>query len=320
MPARIDCLQYCNWNRERFLEMRAGRLDAVHVTVCYHENFRETVANIAAWNELFAQHADLIMPGRCADDVRVASESERTAIFFGFQNCSPIEDDIHLVETCYALGARFMQLTYNNQSLLAGGCYEERDSGISRMGHEVVAEMNRLGMVIDMSHSGELSTLQAVGLSRRPIAITHANPSFWRDCPRNKSDTVLRALGDSGGMLGLSLYPHHLKDGSDCTLQSFCEMAARTAEIIGAKHLGIGSDLCRGHPDSVVGWMRDGRWRKSVEDDSAVFPQQPQWFDSAADFDNLHSGLRAAGFNEEETDGILGENWLRFFAHSIHPE
>ena len=151
-----------------------------------------------------------------------------------------------------------MQLTYNNQSLLAGGCSEERDCGLTRMGREVVGEMNRLGMAIDMSHSGDASTLQAMELSRRPIAITHANPKFWRDCPRNKSDAVLRALGDSGGMLGLSLYPHHLKDGSECGLLSFCEMAARAAEIIGPRQLGIGSDLCRG--TSRFCRSLDARW------------------------------------------------------------
>ena len=319
-PVRIDGLQYCNWNRERFLEMRKGKLDAVHVTVCYHENFRETVANIAEWSDRFAAHSDLIFPGRTADDVRTAKAGGRTAIFFGFQNCSPIENDIYLVESCFALGARFMQLTYNNQTALAGGCYEAEDSGIARTGREVISEMNRLGMVADLSHAGEKSALQAMELSRRPIAITHANPSFWRECPRNLSDTVLRALGDSGGMLGLSLYPHHLRGGSECALQSFCEMVVKTAEIVGIGNLGIGSDLCRGQPDSVVRWMRDGRWRKGGEDDSAVFPPQPEWFQSAADFNNLDSGLRAAGLGETEIAGILGENWLRFFSRAFLPE
>lgn len=323
MPAaRIDCLQYCNWSRERFEEMQAGGLHAVHATVCYHENFHETVQNITHWNDLFIRHADLIMPGRTADDVRAAQASGRVAIFFGFQNCSPIEDNIRLLEICHALGARFMQLTYNNQSLLAGGCYEASDSGLTRMGRQAVTEMNRLGLVIDMSHSGEISTLQAAELSQRPIAITHANPAFWHPARRNKSTAVLRALKACGGMLGLSLYPHHLKDGGTCTLQSFCEMSMRTAEIIGVENLGIGSDLCRGHPDGVVQWMRTGRWSKEIDfgegdADNPGFPSMPEWFQTAADFNNLPAGLRAAGFNDAEAAGILGENWLRFFARSF---
>ena len=319
---RIDSLQYCAWNEARFQEMRAGGLDAVHVTICYHENFHETIANMQRWNDYFNDFAHLIMRGRCADDVRAAQQSGRTAIFFGFQNCSPIEDDIRLLEICRDLGARFMQLTYNNQSLLAGGCYEEHDGGVSRMGRQVIAEMNRLGVVVDMSHSGETSTLQAIELSSRPIAITHANPAAWYAARRNKSDTVLRALGESGGMLGLSLYPHHLRGRSDCTLEDFCRMAAQAAELMGAQHIGIGSDLCRGHPDSVVEWMRNGRWSRVRDfgEGSAAepgFPPQPNWFESAADFPGLEQGLRQAGFSQSEADGVLGENWLRFFTDSF---
>jgi membrane dipeptidase len=103
------------------------------------------------------------------------------------------------VEILHTLGLRFMQLSYNNQSLLATGCYEAEDPGLTRMGREVVAEMNRVGLVVDMSHSAERSTLEAIEVSARPIAITHANPASWHPARRNKSDTVLRALAESGG-------------------------------------------------------------------------------------------------------------------------
>ncbi len=255
----IDCLQYCNWSEKIFRQMREGGVDAVHVTIAYHEMFRETVANIEQWNRWFEQFPELIFQGRTGDDVRRARKEGRTAIFFGFQNPSPIEDDIGLVEICHTLGARFMQLTYNNQSLLATGCYETEDTGLTRMGRAVVAEMNRVGLVVDMSHSAERSTLDAIEFSSRPIAITHANPSFWHPARRNKSDDVLRSLGQSGGMLGFSLYPHHLRGGSDCTLDDFCEMVAKTAELMGPERIGIGTDLCQDQPDSIVEWMRVGR-------------------------------------------------------------
>lgn len=321
----IDALQYCNWSEKIFRQMREAGVAAVHVTICYHENFRETVTNIQAWNRRFEGHGDLICPARSGADIRAAQASGRTAIIFGLQNCSPIEDDIGLVEICHQLGIRFMQLTYNNQSLLAAGCYESQDGGITRMGREVIAEMNRVGMVIDMSHSAEISTLQAIDLSARPIAITHANPASWHKGKRNKSDTVLKALAVHGGMLGFSLYPHHLKGGSSCTLEDFCAMVARTAELMGAKHLGIGSDLCQDQPDSVVTWMRNGRWTKTLDFGegsaaSAGFPPQPPWFRDNRDFGNIARGLRAAGFSEAETHGILGGNWLRFFDESFGPK
>jgi membrane dipeptidase len=320
----IDGLQYSNWSETIFRQMRRAGITAVHATIAYHENFRETVANIERWNRWFERFPELILHARSAADVARARREKRTAIVLGLQNPSAIEDDIGLVEICHMLGIRFMQLSYNNQSLLATGCYETTDPGITRMGRQVIKEMNRVGLVIDMSHSAERSTLEAIEISERPIAITHANPKSWHPALRNKSDDVLRALTASGGMLGFSLYPHHLKDGSDCTLDGFCAMVARTAELMGVDRLAIGSDLCQDQPDSVVEWMRTGRWTKEIDFGegsarNAGFPLQPAWFQDNTGFVNLRVGLRAAGFSAGDTAKILGGNWLRFFASSFAP-
>lgn len=322
MTLLIDALQYANWSEKIFRQLREGGVDAVHVTITYHENFRETVLNIERWNRWFERFPSLIFQGRSAADVALARESGRTAIFFGSQNPSCIEDDIGLVEVLHTLGLRFMQLTYNNQSLLASGCYEAEDTGLTRMGREVVAEMNRVGLVVDMSHSGERSTLDAIEHSSRPIAITHANPSSWHPALRNKSETVLRALAQSGGMLGFSVYPHHLKGGSACALQEYCEMIARTADLMGINHIGIGTDLCQDQPDSVVEWMRMGRWTKSADygEGSAAapgFPAMPEWFVDNRDFGRIATGLRATGMSDAEVAAVMGENWLRFFDTSF---
>ncbi|MEM9499450.1 MAG: membrane dipeptidase [Pseudomonadota bacterium] len=322
MSVRIDCLQYCNWSEEIFRQMRAGGLDAVHVTIAYHETFRDTVANLETWNRRFEIHPDLIMKGRFAQDITIARQTNRTAIFFGFQNPSPIEDDIGLVEVWHDLGARFMQLSYNNQSLLATGCYEAEDPGLTRMGRAVIAEMNRVGLVVDMSHSSERSTLDAAELSSRPIAITHANPALWHPARRNKSDAVIRAVTEQGGMMGFSIYPHHLAGGSACSLDSFCRMMADTADRYGTTQFGIGSDLCQNQPDSVVEWMRTGRWTKQTDygEGSAAapgFPPQPGWFRDNRDFGRIEEGLRATGFSDPEIAGLMGDNWLRFFESSF---
>ena len=324
MSPRIDALQYANWSEKIFRQMRAGGVDAVHVTITYHENFRETVLNIEAWNLWFEQFPDLIFQGFKAEDIDLARQTGRTAIFFGSQNPSCIEDDIGLVEVLHRLGLRFMQLTYNNQSLLASGCYEAEDTGLTRMGREVVAEMNRVGMVIDMSHSGERSTLDAIAHSACPIAITHANPASWHPALRNKSDRVLRALAEGSGMLGFSVYPHHLRQGSDCTLEDFCTMVARTADLIGVDHIGIGTDLCQDQPDSVVDWMRAGRWTKARDygEGSAAnpgFPPMPDWFRDNRDFGKIEEGLRAAGFSARDVGAVMGGNWARFFRDSFGP-
>jgi len=320
---KIDNLQYCKWSEEIFKINNEAGLDAIHVTIAYHEDFDELQDNINNWDNNFDSYSDLIFHGKTYLDIEKAKETNKTAVFFGFQNCSPIEDNINLVEEVHKLGAVFMQLTYNNQSLLATGCYEENDSGVTRMGKEVIKEMNRVGVVVDMSHSAEKSTFDAIELSEKPIAITHANPYFWHAARRNKSSELLKELGASGGMLGLSLYPHHLLDGTDCTLDSFCSMVAQTAEIMGVKQIGIGSDLCLKQPASVVEWMRNGTWTRTKDygegnASNAAFPDQPSWFQDARGFVNLEKGLKLVGFDEKEIKLILGNNWFNFYKEYIN--
>jgi len=320
----IDALQYSRWSRAVFEQMRAGKLDCCHVTIAYHETALETLRRVGEWNRLFEAHGDLITRVGSGDDVRNANRHSKTGIVYGFQNCSPIEDDYNLVEIFHQLGVRFMQLSYNNQSLLATGCYEQEDPGITRFGKQVIREMNRVGMVIDMSHSAERSTLEAIELSERPVAITHANPHSFHPALRNKSDNVLKALAESGGMLGFSLYPHHLAGGTDCRLEDFCQMVADCAELMGVDRIGIGSDLCQDQPDSVVEWMRNGRWSRSTDfgEGSAAnagFPNQPGWFANSSHYGNISEGLIGQGFGAAEVEKIMGGNWLTFFDRSFGP-
>ena len=119
-------------------------------------------------------------------------------------------------------------------------------------------------------------------------------------------------------MLGLSLYPHHLKDGTNCSLKNFCEMIAKTVDLIGIKNIGIGSDLCLNQPDAVVDWMRNGTWTKTKNygegsKDKKGFPKQPDWFLDGRGFKNLENGLKNIGFASEEINNILGNNWFNFY-------
>jgi len=318
MNFKIDNLQYCNWSREIFEINREAELDAVHATIVYHEDFDELQQVLKKWDKHFKENSDLIFLGKDFKDIEKAKLKNKTAIFFGFQNCSPIEDDIELIHKVHDQGCRFMQLTYNNQSLLATGCYEKIDGGVTNFGKEAIKEMNKVGIVIDMSHSGEKSTLDAIDISEKPIAITHANPSFWYEAIRNKSTDLLKNLSNSNGMLGLSLYAHHLKDGTNCKLENFCEMVARTVDIMGVNSIGIGSDLCLKQPNSVVEWMRNGTWTKKKNygegsKSKPGFPKQPDWFLDARGFKNLNIGLKKIGFNDSEVNAILGNNWYNFY-------
>ena len=125
-------------------------------------------------------------------------------------------------------------------------------------------------------------------------------------------------------MLGLSLYPHHLQGGSNCTVESFCRMVYDTAGRYGVDHVGLGSDLCQDQPDSVVSWMRNGRWTNVADygEGSAAepgFPDQPAWFRDNRDFGNIRRGLDDVGFAADEVGALMGGNWLRFYDESFGP-
>ena len=155
MNFKIDNLQYCNWSRKIFEYNRSAGLDAVHVTIVYHEDYHELLDEIKKWEILFSENSDLIFLGRNSKDIEKANSEKKTAIFFGFQNCSPIEDDISLVEKVHNLGCRFMQLTYNNQSLLATGCYEKIDSGVTNFGREVIKNGYKYDLCLECGKNDE---------------------------------------------------------------------------------------------------------------------------------------------------------------------
>ena len=321
----IDGLQYCKWDREYFLSLQKSGITAVHVTLVYHEMARETLTRFAQWNKLFEQNSDLIMPVMSMSDVQLAKSTGKVGIFFGAQNCSPIDDEIGLIEVMRKQGLLIMQLTYNNQSLLATGCYEKNDSGITRFGKQAIAEMNRVGMIIDMSHSAQQSTLEAIDLSSRPICISHANPIFAHDALRNKSDEVIKALAARGGLLGFSLYPFHLPNSSACTLDDFCAMIAKTADLVGVDHLGIGSDLCLNQPQEVLEWMRNGKWSKAMDygegsSSNSGWPDDLPWFKDEHGMENIYNGLIKYGFQEKEANQILGGNWFNFLDDGLKPK
>ena len=317
VPFTVDALQYPRPSRALFAEWRAAKLDAVHVTLVYHASFEEAGRALGRWLTLARDHADLIRVAASAADIRRAREEGRTAVLFGFQNPSPIGDDVGLIAVWRRAGVAFMQPTYNNASLLGSGHAEPVDGGLTLMGREAVREMNRVGQVIDLSHAGERTALDAIEASGRPVAVTHANPRRDRDTARNVSDAVIAALVETGGMLGFSLYPHHLPDGPDCTLARFCRMVADVAERFGTANLGIGSDLCQDQPDGEVEWMRTGRW--TFRRDGAAFPPMPSWFRSNRDWNALREGLIAHGFAADEVAALLGDNWMRFLRDALEP-
>ena len=314
----IDALQASNWDEAQFRALNHAGIDAVHVTLAFWHDCKETLSLLGKWLRWFDEYNDLILLVKSADDIRLAHSSGRTGIILGFQNSSPIEDELQLVSVFHSLGIRIMQLTYNNQNLIGSGCYEKNDAGLTNFGRNVIREMNRLGMIIDVSHTSERTCMEAIEFSERPIAITHANPLEFQNVVRNKSNELLKELAESGGVLGFSLYPMHLSGGARCTLDSFCEMVADTSEKIGIEHLGLGSDMCLGWDDSYLLYMRHGTWDRvdnNLENGSRKvrWPGYPEWFQNPSDLRNVAIGLANKGFSETEIAMLMGGNWFRFF-------
>jgi len=319
----IDALHSSNWDRELLEEVRRGGIDVVHVTCALWESARDTLTTLGKWHRRIRDNSDIVLLALTAADIDHAVETGRTAVVLGFQAASPIEDELDLIQMFHMLGVRIMQLTYNNQSLVGGSCYEEHDSGLSRFGRQVIAEMNRVGMLVDLSHVGERTSLEAIALSERPVTITHSNPLSSFGHARNKSDQVLKKLAANGGVLGCTIYPP-LIGGKDVTLESWIDIVARAADLIGVEHVGIGTDASRKWEDSHLQWVRLGRWGHDpalgrTVSGSDSWPIWPAWFQTPADFPNIADGLRKHGFSEKEMGAILGGNWKRIFGDGFGP-
>jgi membrane dipeptidase len=316
----IDAMQYSNWNREIFEEWRAADLACAHVTVSIWEDARETLHELGKWATRINQNSDILAPVRSVADLDQAYAEGKTGVIFGFQNSSPFEDDIRLVETFHDLGVKFAQPTYNIQTLVGGSCYEPTDSGLSRYGALVVGEMNRVGMIPDLSHSGVRTASDILDVSTKPVVYTHANPRFFYDHPRNVPNDLLKKVAASGGAVGLAPYPHLTPD--DCSVEDFCAMAARVVELIGVEHVAIGTDTGLGHADGVLDWIRMGTWtiEKNYGAGSAANPgwaPLPSWYGGTKDLPDLFSALEKHGFSSDEVDLIAGGNWRRVFVESF---
>ncbi|SFQ48792.1 membrane dipeptidase [Amycolatopsis rubida] len=309
----VDGLQINNWDRKVLEELKAGGVTGVNATCAVWEGPQETLRAVADWYELARDNADLVVLAENADDIRQAKRDGRLAVLLGFQNSSPFGDDYRMVEVFHRLGVRIAQLTYNIQNLVGGACYDDHDSGLTAYGRFIVAEMNRVGMLVDLSHVGNRTSRDAIDASAGPVAITHANPLSFADSPRNKPDDVIDALAARGGVLGCCLYPNVI-GGEKTTRRQFCEMVAGLVERIGPDHVALGSDCTRNWSQDYVAWLRNGRWRPA----SAVpvepqWPVWPTWFGGPADFPVLTEGLLEVGLDETVVAQVLGGNWLRLF-------
>ncbi len=310
----VDFLQISNWSEAVFKNMRRGGLTAVNCTCSILENFRDTVKNLIWWRRAFDNYSDLIVPVLHTADLRAVKQTSRTGIILGFQNTSAIEDDLNLLTTFHNLGVRVMQLTYMEANLVGQGCLERIDAGITGFGQEVIAEMNRLGILIDLSHVGHRTTMDAIEFSQKPVAFTHANPSRLCDHPRNQPDEAIKAVADKGGVVGATIFPPFLPSGNDSTLDDFVRVVDYLVELIGINHVAVGTDFTEGQPREWFDWILTGKSKRGPQLKLNHPLKNPEGIQNAADFPNLTASLINHGYSESDVCKIMGENIIRLFS------
>ena len=230
----IDGLNISNWESPAvYQSLSNGNLTAINATIAVWEGFEETMDHVAGWKRRFREIPDTLSQVKSVDDIFKAKEDGTVGIILGFQNASPIENKLDRLELFHDLGVRVIQVTYNERNLLGNGCWERTDEGLSNFGEDAVREMNRLGILIDLSHVGDRTTLETAELSDKPVSATHANARSFFDHVRNKTDDALKLIAENGGVIGANAFPPFLPKSFESTLQDYVDAIDDLVDRVG---------------------------------------------------------------------------------------
>ncbi len=324
----IDGLQAAPMTAEHFARLRVAGIDAVNYTsVNITHDFSGAALDLMQLRRTIDQHASEVLLVERADDILRAQREGRIGLIMGLQNARPVMEDLGFVQALHRLGVRIIQLTYNERNVLGDGCVERANGGLSRFGHRVVAEMNRLGMLVDLSHCGERTTLDAIEASSLPVAVTHSNAKSLTPSPRNKAPEVLRALAARDGVIGAAFWaPMSYRDPAvRPRFSDFLDHVDALVDQAGIDHVGIGSDLGEGESRAYYEAMfaRGG----------GLYPEVTEvlgeWYDfdrrmvegleSAVAFPRVTAGLFERGYQPEDVTKLLGGNFLRVLRDAWAP-
>lgn len=307
----IDGLIIAKWDRALFEDMRRGGLTAANCTVSVWEGFADTVANIADMKKLIRDNSDLVTLVRTTQDILDAKKNGKTGIILGFQNAHAFEDNLGYIEAYADMGVRVVQLCYNTQNLIGTGCYE-RDGGLSGFGREAIAEMNRVGIMVDLSHVGGNTSQEAILESKQPVCYSHCLPSGLKEHPRNKSDEQLRFIADHGGFIGVTMFPPFLKRGIEATVDDYIEAIDYVINLVGDDCVGVGTDFTQGYDKGFFDWITHdkGRHRQLTKFGTIL---NPLGIRTIGEFPNLTAAMEQAGWSETRIRKVMGENWVRVF-------
>lgn len=299
------------FNDAVFDRLQKGGITAVNATVAAWHGPAETIDLIGQMYLQLEKHSGIATQVRSVDEIRQAKTRARTGFILGFQDTSPIADQLHLLRVYHELGIRIMQLTYNTENRVGFGCQAPQDKGLTDFGRQVIREMNRLGILIDLSHCGPRTTLEAIEYSELPVAITHANPSSQFAHPRNKTDDTIRALAEKGGMIGALSFPAMLTADLPATVDDYLDVIDYLVALVGIESVGLGPDFMEFMPKEI----EDAALANLPPEMQELFRNMPpvEGFASIAEMPNVSAGLLQRGYNEADVARIMGENWLSLY-------
>ena len=314
----IDGLNVSSWDSPAvFQSLTNGGTTAINATIATWENFQETLAHVADWAERFERYRGTLLQVRSVDDILRAKREGLVGVILGFQNASPIENHLSRLSIFKQLGVGIIQVTYHERNLLGSGCYERRDDGLSNFGLDAVREMNRVGILVDLSHVGERTTLETIEHSDKPVACTHANAKSYYDVPRNKADEALKLLAEKGGVVGATAITSFLRTRDSSTLEDYVDAIDHMVELIGIDHVGIGTDFTQDQSQPFwryIGSQQGTKYPATFTDPSVDFDKvqrYPIGLETPDEMPNLATALLRRGYGPDDISKILGGNWLR---------
>jgi membrane dipeptidase len=322
----INCLAAARDVRALAQPMLAGGVTAVNWTVAAPgldfavNDLVGVIKRIAQIRHTVAHGGSRALIVESVDDLRTCKQQGLAGLILGFQDTLPIEDQLEMAGLYYRLGVRIVQLTYQRRNLVGDGCGEPLDAGLSTFGRQLVAELNRLGILIDLSHVGPRTTDEAIEASAVPCAFTHANAHARFPHIRNKSDEAIKRLAARGGVIGVDAISRFIRESGHrdgTTIEDLLDHIAYIADLVGPDHVGIGLDITEGMTVEDVGrraaWVAAQLPEVSGAGNLDYETYYPRGLRSMAGVPSITEALVRRGFDDDDVLNILGGNFLRLF-------
>lgn len=301
-------------------DMRASGITGFHhaIGIGGPDAYQDTLAYLAAWNGFVGRNSHVFTLVGEAQDLDRAKADGKAAIIMGVQNAEQFRTPAD-VRMFYLLGMRCAQLTYNAQNLIGAGATDRIDGGVSDFGVQIIQAMHETGMLIDVSHCGDRTTLDAIDLAPGPIAITHSNCRALNNHPRVKTDEAIRRLAAKGGVMGVTGVRMFVRDREPTTVEHMVDHIDHVVKLVGIDHIGIGSDADLQGYDHMpaeqnkalrAGYKSSYAFRDKIDTDGFNHPRKTY---------DLTEVLIRRGYSDEHIRKILGGNFRRLLGQTWKP-